>query len=405
MFSGRNVILLAMLGALPGIVLRVGGIHIGTVADTALFGFSILAAAFLLAWASEASEMDIPQGVAVAAIALIAVLPEYAVDMTFAWKAGTDPTYAPYAVANMTGGNRLLIGAAWPLIFLLFWWRQRGRPLLLERAHSVEVVALLLATIYSFTIPLKGSINLIDTVVLAALFIGYVGIIMRGPAEDPELIGPAQTIGSLPTRTRRIAITALLLLSAGSIFCSAEPFAEGLIHSGTLLGLDEFLLVQWLAPLASEAPEFLVASILAWRGRATVAMGALLSSKVNQWTLLIGGLPIAFAVSSGGLHGLPLDGRQTEELFLTAAQSAFAVAVLVSLSLSSREALLLFALFAIQFAVPIAELRWGVGIVYCILALLIFTRERTDLARLLRDAGRTMKNPAIWAEEEEHAAH
>ena len=48
------------------------------------------------------------------ALALIAVLPEYAVDFAFAAKAGQDPEkYAPLALANMTGGNRLLIGVGW----------------------------------------------------------------------------------------------------------------------------------------------------------------------------------------------------------------------------------------------------------------------------------------------------
>ena len=108
----------------------------------------------------------------------------------------------------------------------------------------------------------------------------------------------------LPKTQRRTTIVVLLLYAAAAIFASAEPFADGLVHSGVQLGIDEFLLVQWLAPLASEAPEFLFAGILAYRGRAGVAMGALLSSKVNQWTLLIGGLPIAYALSSLGIFFL-----------------------------------------------------------------------------------------------------
>ena len=49
------------------------------------------------------------------------------------------------------------------------------------------------------------------------------------------------------------------------------------------------------------------------------------------------------------LHGLPLDSLQREELFLTAAQSVFAVAILVNRSISVREALALFFLFIGQF--------------------------------------------------------
>jgi cation:H+ antiporter len=90
--------------------------------------------------------------------------------------------------------------------------------------------------------------------------------------------------------------------------------------------------VQVVAPLASEAPEFLIAGLLAWRGRASAGLGALISSKVNQWTLLIGSLPAAYALSRGTLAGLPLDERQLEAVFLTAAQSTFAVVLIARLN-------------------------------------------------------------------------
>lgn len=389
MGGARLIFGMAVL-SLPAIFLRLTGIHFGTVADTGIFGLAIVAAAFLLAWGAEAAEVDISQALAVAFVALIAVLPEYAVDMTFAWKAGNDPEFAPYAVANMTGGNRLLIGAAWPMVFLLFWWRARRHVMRLEHGHAIEIATLAVATLYSFTIPLKGEIALYDTAILAALFVGYVYIIAKAPTEEPELIGPARTIGTLPTYQRRVSIVLMLVYAAAAIFASAEPFAEGLVHSGVQLGIDEFLLVQWLAPLASEAPEFLFAGILANRGRAGVAMGALLSSKVNQWTLLIGGLPLAYAISKGGFHGLPLDTRQTEEVFITAAQSAFAVAILASLSISRWEAILLFTLFTIQFVIPVESIRMVIAGIYIVLAVGILLRERADVVRLLRQARRTI---------------
>ena len=77
-----------------------------------MFGLAILGSAFLLAWAAEALQLDVSQGLALTVLALIAVLPEYAVDFTFAAKAGENPEkFAPLALANMTGGNRLLIGS------------------------------------------------------------------------------------------------------------------------------------------------------------------------------------------------------------------------------------------------------------------------------------------------------
>ena len=152
----------------------------------------------------------------------------------------------------------------------------------------------------------------------------------------------------------------------------------------------------WLAPLASEAPELLVAGLYAWRLNTNAALGTLVSSKVNQWTLLVGTLPIVFAIAAGGLHGLPVDAHQREELFLTAAQSFFAVAVLVTLSISVREAWLLFALFWAQFIIgglapeSIAGLeRIVVGGVYIVLGFVIFTRQRGLIRPLIRDGFKT----------------
>ena len=394
MRSAVPAIALVAALATPGIALRVTGTHIDTVPDTILFGLTIVAAAFLLAWAAEAAEVDISQALAVAFIALVAVLPEYAVDLTFAWKAGEDPEFAPFAVANMTGANRLLIGLGWSSVFLIFWLRTRGRVLRLRAGNALDVVALGAASLYSLTIPFKGSISLVDTLVMAAIFVVYIYGVSRAHGEAPELVGPARWLGGLPKAQRRGANAALFVYAAVAIVASAERFAEGLIESGTELGIDEFLLVQWLAPFASEAPEFLVAGILAFRGRATVAMAALLSSKVNQWTLLLGSLPIAFGLSGDTLGGLPLDGRQREEVFLTAAQSLFAVAVFVNLSLGRLEAIGLFGLFAIQFFIPITEVRMAIAVVYLMLAVAIFVHRRAALREIVRGARMALREPA-----------
>jgi cation:H+ antiporter len=70
---------------------------------------------------------------------------------------------------------------------------------------------------------------------------------------------------------------------------------------------------------------------------------------VNQWTLLVGALPAAFALSGGHLGPMHLDARQREEIFLTSAQSVFGLVVISNFSFSLGEALLLFALFVPQF--------------------------------------------------------
>jgi cation:H+ antiporter len=407
---------LAAMITVPGLVLRFGGLHPNTVLSAVLFGVSIIGAAFLLAWGAEALEVDISAGLAIAILALIAVLPEYAVDAVFSWKGGkafalhgpackaaADKGEAPcpLALANMTGSNRLLIGIGWSLVMLMAYiqWRRRNmatREITLSRTNSVEITYLALATLYGLTLPLKRTLTLLDAVVLVGLFLAYTVRIARAPAEEPDLAGPAKFLGEMPKRKRRISVGATLLFAAVVILACAERFAEALVQTGQDAGISEFLLVQWVAPLASEAPELLVASLFAWRLATSDGLGTLVSSKVNQWTLLVGTLPIVFGLASSGGHGLPLDAAQREELFITAAQAFFAVAVLVNLKLSTTEALWLFGMFWAQFIVgAVVPERWhgaeriGVGVVYLVLGVFLLLRQRHRFMQLLRDGLRT----------------
>jgi cation:H+ antiporter len=403
---------LAFAALLPGVTLRFAGWHAPAPAAALIYGLAIVGAAFLLSWAAEVAQLDVSAGLAIAVLAFIAVLPEYAVDLVFAWKGGEafeefgHACHAPgasgespcsLALANMTGANRLLIGIGWSLVVLIAWARARRtaepvHEIRLERANRVEVSFLALATAYSLLLPLKHSVTPVDAVVLVGIFAAYAIRIARAPAAEPHLIGPARRIGAFATGRRRASVVALFAIAAATIVLCAEPFAEALVHTGDRLGVSEFLLVQWVAPLASEAPELLIAGLYAWRLRARTGLSTLVSSKVNQWTLLVGTLPVVFALSSGGVHGLPLDAHQRGELFLTAAQSLLGVAVLATLSLSTGEALLLFGLFWAQFAIGAvvpASLRGAelvtLGFVYLAVAATRLVRDRRHLARLVRD--------------------
>jgi cation:H+ antiporter len=382
---------MCLLGT-PGIIMRTNGLHTEPLLDSAIFGLSILAAAFVLSWAAEAAELDISQGLALAVIALIAVLPEYAVDAILAWEAGADPAIPNdgivqeaekgLAIANMTGGNRLLIGIAWPLVFVLFFYRTRIKELVVDPQRALELVFLAAATLYVIFIPLRDHVTLLDTIVLVSMFLLYVFLISRQESEEVELVGPSQAIGGLPKVQRRAVMVVLLLYSAVVIFASAEPFAHGLVETGQEFGISEFFLIQWLAPLASESPEVLVACLLAWRGRAAAGMGALISSKVNQWTLLIGTLPLAYSLSAGDfglVEGLPLDTRQREEIFLTAAQSAFAIAVFINLKMGRWEALALFVLFATQLFITDETARVYYAVAYTVLCVGLLIANRYSI--------------------------
>src|SRR5437867_6774617 len=290
--------------------------------EALIFGLGIFAAATLLTWASEVAGTEVSAGLALVALALIAVLPEYAVDIYFAWTAPDTPQNAHFAVANMTGGNRLLVGLAWPAIFLIFYLKTKRKEMPVIRANSVGVFFLGAATLYSFTIPIRGYLSLIDTGVMFSLFAAYMFISSRSPpGEERIFVGPAAAIAGLGRRGRRLAVIGIFAYSAGVIFASAEPFAESLVKAGRSAGIDEFVLVQWLAPLASEASELILAGLLALRGRHDAGMTILISSKVNQWTLLIGSLPLAYSISGGTFSPLGFDARQSDEVFLTAARS------------------------------------------------------------------------------------
>ncbi|MBI2954598.1 MAG: sodium:calcium antiporter [Chloroflexi bacterium] len=359
----------AMGVAIPWLVLRASGYHGDPISTAALSGMAILGAAFLLAWAAEVAQLDVSQALALALLSLIAILPEYSVDMYFAWKAAQDPSYGSFAIANMTGANRLLIGVGWSLIVILHWWRRRARSLELDRSHIIELSVLAVATIYAFLVALKGTLSVIDTGFLVGLFVVYIIVVSRLPNDEPELMGPALSIAALPKLRRRIVTFALFAFAGIAIFLSAEPFSEGLIETGQILGVEEFLLVQWLAPLASEAPEFVIAALFALRGHPGMALRAMIASKVNQWTLLVGMLPLVYGIGMGQPSPLALDDRQTQEIVLTAAQSVFAVIILGHFRMTVRDAVVLLTLFALQLVFPSSAGRYAFAAGYIALAL------------------------------------
>ncbi|MGQ0841206.1 sodium:proton exchanger [Actinokineospora sp.] len=422
-------LILAAAATVPGVYLGATGTMPAPPIAAALFGMAIIGAAFLLSWVAEAIQVDISAGLAIGLLALIAVLPEYAVDFVFTIEGGRDfaahgpscvaPDAAPgtqsscgLALANMTGANRILVGVGWAMVVLLAAWRLhrnrvRGgstRPMrspkqtsvALLRTDAVPLAFLAVATVYSLALPLRQSITFVDTAVLVTIFVLYCVRIAKAPAGDPDLDGAAAWIGGQPRVRRRLTCAALFAFAAAVILLVAENFAHALVDSGTDLGISQFFLVQWVAPLASEAPELLVAGLYAWRLKTTDALATLISSKVNQWTLLVGTLPLVFALAAGSASGLPIDSAQRGELLLTAAQSLFAVSLLLDLSITVRGALILLGLFAGQFvlAAVLPENVAGLELlllsgVYILLAVVNFVRHRDQAVSLLRDGFRT----------------
>jgi len=122
--------------------------------ETALWATpAILGAAILIAWAAESAQFYIAQGFALAILAWLQTLPEFAVEAVLAWK-----QQVPLLLAGLTGALRLLTGLGWPMIYFtaaLFHRRRYGKPMgsiKLHDEHCVEVVGLLAPLLYMFIV-------------------------------------------------------------------------------------------------------------------------------------------------------------------------------------------------------------------------------------------------------------
>ena len=343
----------------------------GPVMIAATSAFAIIAASLLLAWATESAQFLISQSLALAILALLQVFPEYMFEATLAWNRMIE-----YASATMTGSNRLLMGAGWPLIFFIAYAfsRRNGNPIKeirLDARQAVEAFFLVLATVYSFVIVLKRMLDIIDGIVLLVMYLTYLWICMRIPEESEDEVeqvhGPARTIISMKSHTLRMIVVILLVLTGGVvIFSSAGPFVLSIIDVALILGFSQFLFAQWVAPFLSEFPES--ASAFYWAGTvrlSPMAIGNMVSSKVNQWTLLIGTIPLIYSLSVGHLAFIPLTPLQVQEILLTAAQSAFGCVSLLKLRFTWKEATILFSFWLAQLLLP--QIRIEVTVTYLVL--------------------------------------
>lgn len=365
-------------------------------------GLAIIAAAFFLSWATEGMETVVPQSVALALLALIEVAPEYTFEVILAYRQQTG-----LAAASMTGANRLLLGLGWPLIFFVAYLaaRRRGVPfsgIRLDYRNAPEILALSVATLYAFVMVVKRSFSLVDSAILVLIYILYIVLALRtgrktekgdarewaerslpadassGDAdvdkdededvdkdEDEDEVGVAARLKELRGPRKWIAVGAFLAAGAFILYAGAERFIDALLQVGRTLNISEFILIQWVAPFLSEFPESLTAFI--WAGMivfASKGLSNLISSKLNQWTLLIAAIPIAYSVGLGHAAAVPLNTQVADELFLTAAQSVFGMALLLTLRFGLWEATALVILFFVQFFIPVEGIRVIIGWVY-----------------------------------------
>jgi len=331
---------------------------------------SVLGSALLIAWAAEAAQFLVSQGLALAILAWLQTLPEFAVEAVIAWQAGQttrfnpDPFQVKHATAlmtaNFTGSLRLLVGLGWPMIYVtaaMFYRRQskqRLREIKLENEHAVEVIFLLVSIAYFFIVWLKGTLNWVDTVLLSIIYFVYLFFLNKIPPQGEEKMEDLDRIPRFILRQRRALrnamITGLFVGGGMILYFTAHPFLESLKAIAVGLGISTFVFVQWVAPFLSEFPEKV--SAFNWARRVTSAPLALMnmvSSNINQWTMLAAMLPIAYAFALGHLGTIDFDQHQELEILMTIGQSLLGAVLLANMRFAWWEALLLFTLWLAQF--------------------------------------------------------
>ena len=355
---------MAGLGA-PAFVLRLSGAELEPLVAALIYGAGIVGGAFLLSWAAEVAQLDISASFAIALLALIAVLPEYAIEAVLAWDAGQsfDPAVGEVTeamqrvAANVTGANRLLVGLGWSLVILIYWLRRR-QSLDLRGSMRLELTMLVAATLVTFLIFFTSQVHIILAAALIVMYLFYLWVTSTRESEEPELVGVALVIGALAPARRRAVVVVLFLYAAAVILVAAEPFVEALIETGSEFGIDPFILIQWIAPLASESPEIIVAVLFTLRANPLAGITLLISAEVNQLTLLVGSMVGIFSLSVGELLSFPLDSRQSTEFLLTSAVSIFAILLIAPRLVGWKVGAALLALFiAHLFFVDEAERR------------------------------------------------
>ncbi len=327
----------------------------------AFFCFSaVIISALLISWAAEAAEFSISQGLAVAIVALLQVVPEFMVEAVIAWRKDID-----LMMANFTGSNRLLMGVGWPLIFItanVYSRFRNGRKIeaiTLRPENIVEIATLFISSLYFLIVLLKKDLQVYDSIFLGLLFIGYMYVLRVLPKEEEEkkedLISMPRYLVDIPEAAKRgIIIGAIFVAGGATMWAVADPFLTSMKEVASGLGLSAFVFVQWVAPFLSEFPEKVTAFYWARTIRlAPMALLNMISSKVNQWTLLVSMIPIVYSFSMGAVTTIPLDVHHQEEILLSMMMTFYGCAALAKLKFTRMNAIILFVMWLAQFLYPV----------------------------------------------------
>jgi cation:H+ antiporter len=350
---------------------------------------AILLSSLMVAWAAESAQFFMAQAFALAILAWMQTLPEFAVEAVFAWR-----QQSSLLLASLTGALRLLTGFGWPVIYFTaaFFHRRRShtplRAIHLDEHHSVEVVGLLVPLLYIVVVAAKGTLTLLDSAILIGIYAAYLIILSKLPPEDPDSIEELEIVPRTIVRAPRfLRITIIFVLfgtGAVVIKYATEPFVGSLLAIAATLGMSNFRFVQLVTPLVSEFPEMASTFYFARTvDQAPMALMNMASSNINQWTLVVGMLPIVYSISLGSISTITLTSQQRLEVLMTLGQALAGMMFLINMELAWWEASALFVLFFVPYAyaaaAPAVTVLYFVWAAFEVVRILSGRRQATAL--------------------------
>ena len=323
---------------------------------------AIMICSIVIGWAAEVAAIHISAGLALAILALLQTLPEFGVEAYISWTGNTH-----LMLANLTGSLRLFVGLGWPVVFFIHFfcsWKKKPRYVQMPKSFAVEATYLILPVLYFLWVAYKNVFTLFDGIVLCAMYLVYLlylnvqRVYLKSCAEEldvdeDELESVPLYLSKKSLSVQKLAMIGMFIVGGGLLFFAVHPFVEGLKALAVYAGMSEFVFIQWVAPFASEFPEKITA--FGWARKASkvpMAIFNMVSSSVNQWTLLAGFVPVVYSLSIGRAAVIPFDRFQHIELMLTISQSILGILFLADLKFHWFEAVALFGLWVIQFLVP-----------------------------------------------------
>lgn len=376
----------AAVCATIGVAAQVVGAALPPYLALALLGTGLVGAGFLMAWAADAGESVFSGGLVLAAVALLTVMPEFVIEIRFAYVQATD-----LVTANLTGATRLLLTGAATVPLLLAWVAraraERAAFLTLAENRRLELAALLVTALFAVQIVVRGQLSALDGLVLVGLYVLYARRVQGTVGERAAVAGVPAGLVALPERRRRPAIAGMIAFAGVVVLIVANPFADAILAAGTSLGMDPYLLIQSAVPVATEAPEFVVVGVLVANRRPAQGMALFLASSVSQWTLGMGLLPLSYLAGGGG-PVMPLAAREQLEVSFTIACTLFIVAALSTLRPRRVDAALIGAVFLVQLAYPSPVVRLAATVVMAVFAADLLWENRREVGAALRSVRR-----------------